>query len=76
MKVEVIGYKTHITAEGETFDILAFQEYLDENLSSYIIQANLDYADTLIFEQGIQLQIPILDISEMPDSLPPWRRDE
>ncbi len=75
MKIEIIGYKKHITTEGETFDILAFKEYIDENLSSYIIQANLDYADTLIFEQGIQLWIPILDISEMPESLPPWRRN-
>ena len=76
MKIEVVGYEDYLTAEGDTFDILALKSYNDENLSSYIIQANLDYADTLVFEQGITLFIPVLDMTEVPESLPPWRRGE
>ena len=74
MKVEILGYEDYITAEGDTFDILAFKYYTNEKLSSYIIQANLDYVDTLIFEQGISLSIPILNMTEVPESLPPWRK--
>ena len=76
MKVEILGYEDYITAEGDTFDILAFKYYANEKLSSYIIQANLDYVDTLIFEQGISLSIPILNMTEVPESLPPWRKGE
>lgn len=76
MKIELIGYKEYITAEGDTFDILALKNYNDEKLSSYIIQANLNDADTLVFEQGISLFIPVLNILEIPESLPPWRRGE
>lgn len=76
MKVNIVGYEDYITEEGDTFDILAFKNYTDEKMSSYIIQANLDYANTLIFEQGITLSIPILDMTETPESLPPWRRGE
>lgn len=74
MKVEILGYEDYITAEGDTFDILAFKYYTNEKLSSYIIQANLNYVDTLIFEQGISLSIPILNMIEVPESLPPWRK--
>lgn len=73
-KVTVIGYFEHITNEGDTFDILAFQNYNDEQKAHYIIEANLAYANTLVFEQGIPLSIPILDVMEVPESLPPWRR--
>lgn len=76
MKVNIVGYEDYITEEGDTFDILAFKNYTDEKMSSYIIQANLDYANTLIFEQGITLSVPILDMTETPESLPPWRRGE
>ena len=67
---------THITVEGDTFDSLALQYYNDEKLASVIIQANLDYCDTLIFEAGIELTIPEVTTVALPGTLPPWRRDE
>lgn len=72
--VEVIGYFDYITEDGDTFDILALKNYNEEKMSGYIVQANLDLADTLVFEQGILLSIPVLNIKDVPESLPPWRR--
>lgn len=76
MEVEIVGYNDYVTEEGDTFDILALKNYNNEQMSSYIILENLDYADTLIFEQGIHLSIPVLNMTETPESLPPWRRGE
>ena len=67
--------KTHITAEGDTFDALALEYYNDEKLASTIIQANLDHCATLIFEAGVTLIIPDAATVTYPETLPPWRRD-
>lgn len=67
---------THITAEGDTFDALALQYYNDEKLASTIIQANPDYCGTLIFEAGVSLVIPNVSAVTLPETLPPWRREE
>lgn len=76
MATNIIGYNEYLTAEGDTFDILALREYGEEQLSSVIIQENIQYADVLIFEQGTLLYIPVLEIIDTPDTLPPWRRGE
>ncbi len=68
--------KTHITAEGDTFDALALEYYNDEKLASTIIQANPDHCDTLIFEAGIYLSIPDVSSVTYPETLPPWRREQ
>ena len=67
--------KIHITAEGDTFDALALEYLNDEKLASNIIQANLDYCATLIFEAGVSLVIPEVSTVTYPETLPPWRRD-
>ena len=67
--------KTHITAEGDTFDALALEYYNDERLASTIIQANLDHCATLIFEAGVSLIIPDASTVNFPETLPPWRRE-
>lgn len=71
----IIGYDSMTTVEGDTFDKLALSYYNDERQSSIIIGVNLDYCDTLIFDAGIELKIPIVDDVELPETLPPWRRD-
>jgi len=43
-------------------------------MASLIIQANPDYADTLIFGAGVSLLIPVVENIETPETLPPWRR--
>lgn len=74
MSTNIIGYNEYVTSEGDTFDILALREYGEEQLSSVIIQENIQYADVLVFEQGTLLYIPVLETIDTPDTLPPWRR--
>ena len=67
--------KTHITINGDTFDILALNYYNDEKLASEIIQANPDCCDVLIFDAGVSLIIPDVSTVTLPETLPPWRRN-
>lgn len=76
MAINIVGYDKYVTADGDTFDRLALDYYNEEKMMSHIIQANPDYANILIFEQGIALKIPILNNAETPETLPPWRRSE
>ncbi len=73
-QVLVKNYQEYITREGDTYDVLALDVYNDERMSSYIIQANPQYMETLIFDAGVKLKLPLLDNSERPATLPPWRR--
>ena len=70
----IAGNKTYTTKWGDAFDSIALKEYAEETYASYIIDANPDYCDVLIFEESVELQIPILETKEVPETLPPWRR--
>ena len=72
----VTAYKEYITREGDTFDALALEMYGEETLSHYIIEFNPDYADVLIFEANVALRLPIIEDAELPETLPPWRRND
>lgn len=76
MPDNVTTYFDCVTVEGDTFDALALDYYNDEKAASQIIAANPDYCDTLIFEAGAVLRIPVIDTAEAPSTLPPWRRNE
>lgn len=67
-------YLLYNTRQGDTFDKLALDAYLDEKLAHRIRKENYDYRDYLVLPAGAQLRIPVLDESELPESLPPWRR--
>lgn len=71
----ITGYQTITTVEGDTFDALALEFYNDEKQASLIIQANLDCCDVLIFEAGVELKIPVVEFVNLPETLPPWRRE-
>lgn len=71
----ITGYKTIKTVDGDTFDGLALEFYNDEKQTSLLYQANLDYCSTLIFGAGVTLKIPIVEGVDLPETLPPWRRD-
>lgn len=76
MAINIVGYDEYLTSDGDMFDRLALSYYNEEKMMAHIIQANPDYANVLIFEQGITLRIPILNNVETPETLPPWRRSE
>lgn len=66
--------KEYVTRSGDSFDLLALAAYNDEKMASVIIQANPLYMDTLIFEAGVRLKIPVVESAGRPSTLPPWRR--
>lgn len=76
MPQRIVAFINYTTKEGDTFDALALSVYNDEKEAHKIIEANPDYADVIIFDANIPLRIPILDNTEPPETLPPWRRDE
>ena len=71
----VIAFKEYTTREGDTFDALALEMYGEERLAHYIIEFNPDHADVLIFDANVALRLPIVENTETPETLPPWRRN-
>lgn len=66
-------YYQYTTNEGDTFDSLALEFYGEEKYSVFIMQVNPDKISTLVFDYGISLKIPILNINNT-STLPPWKR--
>lgn len=60
------------TKTGDTFDSISFDFYGNEKYSSEIIEANLDYIDTIIFDADIELILPEINVVEN-NNLPPWK---
>ena len=65
-------YELYEAIAGDTWDSIAFEFYTDEKKASLLIQENREYADTLIFEGGELLYIPVLEENENIGA-PPWR---
>lgn len=65
----------YLTKQGDTFDLIAKKFYKNEVYIKELIAANPEYVSTIIFQNGITLNIP--DISEdettNQDNLIPWR---
>lgn len=72
--MEIIGYKTHIAAAGETFDSVAFDYYGEEFMADKLMKENSIYIKTIVFTGGETLKIPIYDDIESTETLAPWRR--
>lgn len=67
-------YIDYTAQRGDTFDQIALAAYNEERMASVIIGANREYIDVLIFEGGERLKIPVVEMAETPETLPPWRR--
>ena len=63
----------HKTKQGEMWDTISIAEYGTPHKVAELINANPQYADVLIFEEGINLNIPELE-TETISSLPPWKQ--
>lgn len=63
---------TYRAAQGDMFDMIARRYYGDEKLAVHIVNANIDYADVLIFEGGEVLTIPQITVEQAAPP-PPWR---
>lgn len=64
---------TYETMQGDMWDMIAYKLYGTESGMNVLLEANQQYADTVIFPAGITLNVP--EYTEpVPDTLPPWRR--
>lgn len=74
MRYKAIGTyrKQYRTKAHDTFDKIAYELYGDEKIASYIIEANPNYSDTLVFNEGTLLYLPKLEQIET-STLPQWK---
>jgi phage tail protein X len=64
----------HQTIAGERWDTLAWNYYGDPTLFSPIIMANPSIPIESVFEAGLSMGIPILQVAPAsPENLPPWK---
>ena len=70
----ILRYIEHTCIHGEAYDALALRYYNEETMADRIINANPEYGAVVTFEGGEKIKIPVLDLNELPESLPPWRR--
>jgi phage tail protein X len=67
-------YIAHITTAGERWDLLAWTYYGDASLYSPIIMANPLIPIEPVFEAGLRIAIPLLQVSQSAaTNLPPWK---
>lgn len=59
----------YTTILGDTWDIIAKKVYSDEKAFSVIIDANPKYIDTLVFSDGVTLDIPDSPYTESTEVL-------
>lgn len=71
---QIMGCRQYACKSGESFDLLAGQAYGQETMSTAIMRANPDLCDVVLFDGGEQISIPVVDVVQSPDTLPPWRR--
>lgn len=64
--------KKYSTKQNDTFDKIALYFYDDEKLATYFIEANPEYSNVLIFDEGVLLNLPRLERIETT-TLPKWK---
>jgi phage tail protein X len=66
---------THLTTAGGRWDVLAWKYYGDATLYSPIIMANPQIPIESVFEAGVLVAIPIMQVNQAQKTdLPPWKR--
>ena len=59
------------------FIIIHFQNnasFIIKFTASYILEANVEFNDVVVYEGGEEILIPIFDTIEDDSTLAPWRR--
>ena len=65
--------KTSTTIQGDMWDLIAKRLYGDEAALNVLLEANQQYADTVVFPSGVVLKVPEYT-APVTSILPPWRR--
>ena len=65
----------YITKQGDRWDVIAYKAYGDATMIDTLIMANPGIPVDPVLQEGITLNIPIVDEPEVYKSLlPPWKR--
>jgi phage tail protein X len=69
-------YQTHITTEGERWDLIAWRYYGDVTKSPLLVEANPQAQIRETLPSGLTLLIPIIEPAQAAgvEGLPPWKR--
>jgi hypothetical protein len=62
---------TYTTTAGDTWDFIAYKTLGNEYLFVRFIEVNLAYRDVLLFDGGVVLNIPTVDVPPIGGQ-PPW----
>lgn len=65
---------TYTTILGDTWDMISFKNYGKEKYARELVEANLEYVETIVFSAGIILNVPEIKTETEYSSLPPWKR--
>ena len=73
----MIGGFTYTTRQGDMWDYIAWKVYGDEAFVYLLYRENPKYLETFIFNEGVQLVCPEVDIVSDDDGyVPDWMDDE
>lgn len=61
------------TKQGDTWDLIAYNELGGERYTHLLIEANFKYRDYVIFPANITLELPEIN-TPTAALLPPWKR--
>ena len=64
------------TNQGETWESISMDFYGTPYKMAELISSNRQYADVIIFADSVELNIPILEVDEVSETLAPWKRGE
>jgi phage tail protein X len=67
--------RNYKTVQGDTWDIIAKNNYGDERRMSFLLQANYMLRDIVVFSAGVDIAVPDLPADAVSLDLPPWRRN-
>ena len=62
----------YITKSGDTWDMIAKEDYGSEYHADVLMAANAAHIETFIFQAGVELSTPALE-EERNGLLPPWK---
>lgn len=66
---------TYTTKQGDMWDNIALSHYGSISYVDKLMMANTEHIGTYLFPAGVVLDIPELDVSNIPnDVLPPWKQ--
>jgi phage tail protein X len=63
----------YLTKSGDTFDIIAFEVLGDRRYTKELMEVNPRHIGTLIFSNGIELNIPEISDEVVAVGALPWR---